>query len=49
MAIIKTSRADSLHKLELQYRSVYKKDGVLFRVNSIRDRGPIVWNDYLPK
>ena len=31
MAIIKASRTDLLHKLDLRYR-VYRKNGVLFRV-----------------
>ena len=38
MAIIKASRADLLHKLDLQYR-VYKKDGVLFRVPQLTKTG----------
>ena len=38
MAIIKASRADLLHKLDLQYR-VYKKDGVLFRVPQMTKTG----------
>ena len=38
MAIIKASRADLLHKLDLQYR-VYKQDGVLFRVPQLTKTG----------
>ena len=38
MAIIKASRADLLHKLDLQYR-VYKKDSVLFRVPQLTKTG----------
>ena len=38
MAITNASRADLLHKLDLQYR-VHKKDGVLFRVPQITKTG----------
>ena len=38
MAIIKASRADLLHKVDLQYR-VFMKDGVLFRVPQLTKTG----------
>ena len=38
MAIIKASRADLLHTLDLRYR-IYRKDGVLFRVPQITKTG----------
>ena len=38
MAIIKASRADLLHRLDLQFR-VYKKDGVFFRVPQLTKTG----------